>query len=469
MVKVDLLIIGGGTAGEYAGRAAARSGVSVALVEKTRIGGACVFNACIPTKSLLQAVRAFKKARDASFFGLPALEKNPDYLHVKEFKDKIVQGRGTGRDERLTGLGVRIFKGTGRFISPNEVTGGEEHIHAGKIIITTGSSPAVPPIPGLREAGYLTHTGALELERVPEKLAIIGAGPVGLEFAQIFAAFGSQVHLYELADHILSNDDIEISLALANLLSEQGISISTSTKVSEIQRTSSGKVIVAEKPDGEKWSEEFSEILVATGHRPVTEELNLAVAGIQTRSGGIKVDLSLQTNIPHIWAAGDVTGTFNYVSIAGEQGRTASMNAATGIRRELNYYILPRATFCDPEAASVGLTEKQARESGYQIKVGKFDYADLARSIISGETEGFIKIVADEKSGRILGGHILGSEASTLIQEVAAAIAGKLTVSDLSDLLHVYPSFNEGIRYASQRLARQLDSERLIADSTDIK
>ncbi len=189
---------------------------------------------------------------------------------------------------------------------------------------------------------------------------------------------------------------------------------------------------------------------MATGRRPNIEELDLAAAGIEAGKRGINVDASLQTNVPHIWAAGDVTGNYLFTYVAGEQGKTAALNATSGNRRELDYGILPRATFCDPEVASVGLTERQAKEQGHKVKVGKFNYADLTRSIATGETEGFIKVIAEEESRRILGGHIIGAEASTLIHEIAVAMAGGVTVSGVGDLLHSYPTFSEGVRYACQ-------------------
>ncbi|MBE0481190.1 MAG: NAD(P)/FAD-dependent oxidoreductase [Dehalococcoidia bacterium] len=452
MIELDVLIIGGGSAGEDAASYSTKGSGSVGMVEKSLVGGACVFNACIPTKALVHAARTYKKMRDASFYGLPALDKSADYSQVKAFKDRIIEGIGTGRDERMSKRGVRVFKGTARFVSAYEVIVNDEHIRANKIIIATGSEAAVPPIPGLEDAGYITNVGALDLSRVPERLAIIGGGPVGVEFTQIFSAFGSQVTIYEMTDRVVSMEDEEISRSLGDLLSKQGVSIATSVKVSEIKRSGSGKLIVTEDRSGEKRTGEHDEILVATGRKPVMDELNPSAAGIETFKKGIKVDASLQTNVPHIWAAGDITGTLYFTYVGYEQGKTAALNATTGRRGEMNYDILPRATFCDPEIGSVGLTEAQAVEKGYRVKTGRYNYADMTRPIVSNETDGFIKIVAEVESGRILGGHILGAEASSLIHEVAAAMAGKMTVAEVGDILHSYPTFSEGVRYACQTI-----------------
>ncbi len=231
MVNLDLLIIGVGTAGEYAAGYARGNFNSIGIIEKGPVGGDCIFHACIPTKALVHAARTYKKMRNANFFGLPTLDKPANYKNVKAFKDKVIASIGTGRDERWTKSGIRLFKGNARFISPHEVTVGDEVIRAEKIIISTGSLPVVPPIPGLKETGCLTSVEALELERVPERLSIIGGGPIGAEFAQIFAAFGSKVHIYEALDRILSGEDEDVSQEMKELLAKQGISVSTSVMV----------------------------------------------------------------------------------------------------------------------------------------------------------------------------------------------------------------------------------------------
>ncbi|MFC1848279.1 dihydrolipoyl dehydrogenase family protein [Chloroflexota bacterium] len=452
MINVDILIIGAGTAGEYAAGTAKQYADSVGMIEKGPVGGDCIFHACIPTKAMVHAARAYKRMKNADFFGLPALDRLADYSAVKASKDRIIGGIGAGRDKRWIDRGVKLFSGNARFISPHEVAVADEVVRADKIIITTGSQPAVPPIPGLKETGYITNIEALELESVPQRLAIIGGGPIGAEFAQIFAAFGSKIHVYEALDRVLIGEDEEISQAMMGFFAKQGISVSTSVTVSEVQATGSGKLVITRDPDGPEKRDEYDEILVATGRRPALDDLNLPAAGVETSRRGITVDASLQTNVPHIWAAGDVTGTLLFTYVAGEQGKTAVANATGDRRIELDYNVLPRATFCDPEVASVGLTEKQALEQGHRVKAGRFDYANLTRPIVSNETDGFIKIVAEEESGRILGGHIVGAEASSLIHEVAAAMAGGLTVSDVGNTLHAYPTLSEGVRYACQAI-----------------
>jgi pyruvate/2-oxoglutarate dehydrogenase complex dihydrolipoamide dehydrogenase (E3) component len=452
MVNLDMLIIGAGTAGEYAAGTAQQFADKIGMVEQGPVGGECIFHACIPTKAMVHAARTYRKMKNAEFLGLPTLDKAANYSDVKAYKDGIIGGIGTGRDKRWADRGIQLFRGTAHFISPNEVVVADESIKADKIVITTGSTPAVPPISGLKETGYITNIEALDLDSVPEKLAIIGGGPIGVEFANIFTAFGSEVHIYEAFDRILIGEDAEISAAMMEFFTKQGVIVSTSATVSEVQSTGSGKLIIAKDAGGQEIKKEYSEILVATGRKPGTADLNLDAAGIENSKKGITVDPSLSTNLPHVWAAGDVTGTYLFTYVAGEQAKTAVMNAFHAEKKELNYRVLPRATFCDPEVASVGLTERQAQDQSSKVKVGKFEYANMTRPIISGETEGFIKIIAEEDSGRILGGHIIGAEASSLIHEVAAAMAGDLTASDIGNTLHSYPTLSEGVRYACQAI-----------------
>ncbi len=453
MSGFDILVIGAGAAGEYAASYCAGGGRTVGLAERDRVGGSCVFTACIPTKALVHAARTCKKMRAAGFFGLPELTQAADYGRVKAFKDRLIRGLGEGRDTKMEGRGVTVLKGEARFVSPHEVAIGNESVTADRIIIATGTTAAVPPIPGLEEAGYLTNPGALALERVPEKLAVIGGGPVGLEFTQIFSAFGAAVHIYELADRIAGPEDAEVADTLTRLLLEQGVTISTGIKISGVRKSGSRKIIDIEDGGGRKQSFEHDEILVATGRKPALEALDLEAAGVATHRRGITVDAAMRTSVPHIYAAGDIIGPPYFTYLANQQGKTAALNAAGPDIVEFNYDVLPRATFCDPEIGSVGLTEAQAREQGHDVKIGKFAYADLTRPLTSNETEGFIKVVIEAGSGKILGGHIIGAEASTLIHELAAAMTAGMTAGEVGRAIHSYPTFSEGIQYACQAAA----------------
>ncbi len=448
MVELDVFVIGGGTAGAYAAETARQNGASVGLAERDRVGGDCIFHACIPTKALIQAARAYKKSRNGDSFGLPSVPGQVEYSRVKSAKDKIVSDMAQGQEKDLTEKGISLYKGRASFASPHEVRVGSETIKANKVVVATGARPAIPPIPGLKEAGFITNIEALELELVPKRLAIIGGGPVGCEFAQIFSSFGAGVGIYETAPRLLINEDEEVSEVLPGFFSARGIEVFAGVTVTEVKLDGSAKMLVCRDREGKQRTDPYDTLLVATGRSPNVEELNLGAAGVAVGRKGIPVNEQMRTDVPHIWAAGDVTGTFLFTYIAWEQGEAAGWNATSDSPRSLDYSILPRVTFCDPEVASVGLTEAQAREKGLSPRVGKWEFSSLPRAMVSGETDGFIKIVADGKSGRILGGHIIGQEASTLVHQVAVAIRGGVGVADIGRMVHAYPTFSEGIRWA---------------------
>jgi dihydrolipoamide dehydrogenase len=451
VTQVEVLVIGVGTAGRDAANAARKHTNSVAVIERDKVGGDCIFRACTPTKALVQAARTYKKMKSADFFGLPVINQRIDYRNIKQFKDRIVADTGKGKDQQLINNGIHLFFGSARFLSPHEVAINDEVISADKIIISTGSLPNVPPVPGLQETGYITSVEALELEKVPERLAIIGGGPIGVEFAQIFSSFGSQVHIFEVADRVLSVEDEEISRVITDLFTKQGIESSTSVKIIGTGTAKSGKLLTITDSDGLRTTREFDEIMIATGRKPAVDDLNLPVSGVLADKKGITIDAFMRTNVPHIWAAGDVVGPPLFTYISWRQGDIAGANAV-GDHLRMDYSVLPRATFCDPEVASVGLTESQAREKGYKVSTGKFNYADLTKAVISGETDGFIKVVADDDSGQILGAHILGSDASELIHELAAAMANKIPVFEIANTIHSFPTFSEGVCYACQNV-----------------
>ncbi|MBN1855891.1 MAG: NAD(P)/FAD-dependent oxidoreductase [Dehalococcoidia bacterium] len=453
MNKFDIVIVGGGTAGEHAAGTALGLKKSVAIIDKNPIGGDCIFHACIPTKALVHAARYYRRLGAASFFGLPSVESRVNYAEVKAYKDRVVAPIASGRDKRWRDKGATIISGNARFISPNTLDVDGQRVSWENLIICTGSYPAIPPIPGLEETGCITNVEALELERLPERLAVIGGGPIGMELGQVFAAFGSQVTTYEALDHLLPLEDAEISETFQSLCTQQGIEVRTSVKVVQVQQVHGGKSVTVETQDGARTEAEHDEILVAAGRRPAIQTLDLDAAGINHTNKGIPTDSAQRTNVPNVWAAGDVTGGYLFTYVAGEQGKNAVLNAVEGNHLQIGYDLLPRATFCDPEVASVGLTEAQARSAGHEIVTGRFEYANLTRSILTGETEGFVKIVVDASNGTILGGHIIGLEASSLIHEVSAAMKAGLTAKDLGSTLHAYPTLSEAVRYACQAAA----------------
>ncbi|ADJ26150.1 FAD-dependent pyridine nucleotide-disulfide oxidoreductase [Dehalogenimonas lykanthroporepellens BL-DC-9] len=450
MENVELLVIGGGTAGETAAMTAAGRVESIAVIEQEKVGGDCIYNACIPTKALVHSARVHKKRLSAGFFGLPDCDTRVDYRRVKEAKDAIIDGIAKDRDSKLEAKGIRLFRGQARFRNSHEVTVGDTLISADRIIIATGSAPAIPPIPGLDEAGYITNVEALRMTEVPARLAIIGGGAVSVEFAQIFNAFGAHVTIFEAAERILPVEDEEISSEAKKLYQQAGMEVLTSVKIEGVKKTGRSRSITGKKADGETFSLGFDEILVATGRRPVLDGLNLKDAGVDFTRKGIIVDDTLKTSVSHIRAAGDITGIALFTFVAWQQGALAVNNMLNETAVGLDYSVLPHATFSDPEIAGVGLTEAEARAKGYRVKTGKFAFADITRAIVADETAGFIKVVTDTDSGLILGGHIIGTEASSLIHELAAAMAGGVTARKIADTFHAFPTLSEGVRYACQ-------------------
>jgi len=450
VTSFDIVIVGGGTAGEHAAGTALGLGKSVAIIERGPFGGDCIFHACIPTKALVHAARYYKRLGAASFFGLPEIESKAHYAEVKAYKDRVVAPIASKRDQRWRDRGATVIPGNARFLSSTVLEVDGQQVTGENIIICTGSHPAVPPIPGLAEAGYITNVEALELEKLPQRLAVIGGGPIGMELGQVFAAFGTSVTVYEATDRLLPLEDAEISEAFQSICTRQGIEIRTSVRVVQVKQGTGGKSVTVEALDGTRTEAEHDEILVSVGRRPSIEALDLDAAGINHTNKGIPTDSTQKTNVPHVWAAGDVTGGYLFTYVAGGQAKNAVLNAVDEGHRTVNYDVLPRATFCDPEIASVGLTEAQARAAGHETVTGKFEYANLTRSILTGETEGFAKVVVDAPGGAIVGGHIIGLEASTLIHELSAAMKAGLTAKELGNTLHAYPTLSEAVRYACQ-------------------
>jgi pyruvate/2-oxoglutarate dehydrogenase complex dihydrolipoamide dehydrogenase (E3) component len=450
VTEVDVLVVGGGTAGEYAAGTLLGLKHSVAIAERASIGGDCIFHACIPTKTLAHAASTYERLQSAASVGLPATHEKVDYAKVKAYKDGVITPLGRGRAETWRKRGAVVLQGSARFTSPTTVEVGPETVKAAKTIVCTGSAPTVPPIPGLKESGFITNIEALELTQLPDSLAVIGGGPIGIELARVFSTFGCRITVYEFMPHVLPLEDEEVSTTYEATMTRSGIKVRTGVKVVHVERGGTGKSVTVEDNAGKQTTAVHAEILVATGRHPMVEGLNLEAAGVEYDRKGIKTDKTQRTTAPNIWAAGDVSGGLMFTYVAGEQGKTAALNCSDGGGREINYDIFPRATFGSPEVASVGLTEAQARERGWNVAVGKFEYGNLTRGIITGEIDGFVKVVAEHGSGKLLGAHIIGAEAPSLIHEVALAMKAGVPASEVGNLLHVYPAWAEGVRYACQ-------------------
>jgi mercuric reductase len=442
----DLIILGTGAAGTSAATRAHHLGVRrVAMVERGPLWGTCVNTGCIPSKFLL-AVGDLHFYRNFGHQGLEIGTRLHPGTVLREKRD-LIRRLSEPKTRRILGeFGVELVEGTARFVSPREIDVAGRRLAARRFIIATGSSPSVPPVEGLAGVPYLTNIEALELEEVPESVIIVGGRALGLEFAQILAHFGSKVTLLQRSPRIIPEEEPEISDALEDALKGEGIAIHTGADLVRVRREGEGIGVTARVRGRE---EEFTaaRILFATGRTPNTRELDLAACGVEVDTrGAIIVDETMQTSVPHIWAAGDVTGDPMLEPWAGVGGSIAAENAMTGKGRRIDRSSLPRAVFTTPQVASVGLTEAQARAKGIAAKCRSVPMEGISRAIMTGDTRGLVKIVAGEGSGKILGVHICAPTAAEMIEEGVLAVKFGLTTRDLVDTFHVFPTMAGAIQ-----------------------
>jgi len=409
---------------------------------------------CIPTKALLRSAEIMRYLKRAEEFGLSAKEVGFDMARIIARKDAVVN-RSVENDafrRMLKENGIPLLEAKATFRSPHELQVSGQVIRAERLILGTGSVPAVPPVPGLRETGFITSDEALDLTTLPESILIVGAGAVGLEFAEFYAPFGARVTVIEMLDRVLPQEDEEISGALQTYLEEEGIEVHTRTKLVRVSRDGKEKVALAETSEGTK-TFRAREILVATGRRPITQGFGLEKSGVEIGHGGvIAVDSELRTSQEHIFAAGDVAGGYLFTHKAVYEGEIAVNNALSSVAQEVDYTAVPRVTFTEPQVGSVGLTEAQAREHGHQVRIGKAYLKHMGKGQAIGETQGFVKLVVDDKSGKLLGWHVVSHLANEIIMEGVVAIMAGLTIMDLSAAIHPHPTIPEMVKAAAKGL-----------------
>jgi pyruvate/2-oxoglutarate dehydrogenase complex dihydrolipoamide dehydrogenase (E3) component len=402
----------------------------------------------LPTKTLLRSAKVLDLFRRSEQFGIRNFGFELDFPQVMARSDALIEATVSKGHRPFEEQGVRYYQDHATFLSPHELRVGEQTLRSEQFIIATGQLPAVPPIPGLREVGFMTNEQATHLRELPRCLVILGGGAIGLEFAQIFSAFGSEVTVLEAADQILPRDDEAIARLLVDYLEERDVRVWTSSRAIQVSRHNGRKVVTAETPDGQR---DFvaDAILVATGRTPHVRELQLEAAGVVHDPRGIGVDETMRTNVPHIWAAGDVAGNWLFTHVAAYEGQLAGHNATSAQTRTADYRIVPRVTFTDPEVASVGFTEREAREAGIPVTTSTYSFTGLPKAVIDGDNEGMVKIVAVKGSGEVIGGHIVGPDAGTLIHEIAIAMAGPLPADVVRHTIHAFPTYSEAVRWAA--------------------
>jgi len=452
----DLCIIGSGPGGYVAAIRAAQLGMTVLIVEKEpRLGGVCTLWGCIPTKALLHTADLLEEARHGAEVGVSAREVRLDMPAAMKHKEKIVRQSTNGVSYLMKKNRVDVAAGFGRLAGPGRVsvTGadGAETIHQVKnVIIATGSTPRSLPGMDIDDKTVLSSTSMLELTEVPKSLVVIGSGAVGVEFASMHARFGAKVTIIEVLPRIVPVEDEEISRELAASFKRQGLAIYPETRVERITRGESGVELLARSVGDKTETFRAEKVLMAVGRRPLSTGIGLEAMGVATDKGYITVDATMRTNVPGVYAIGDVIPTQALAHLASAEGVLAVEHMAGKATRPINYDQIPGCTYCSPEIGSIGLTEAKARERGYDVVVGKFPFSAVGKARILNQASGFVKIVAEKKYDEVLGVHIIGPAATELIAEAAAAMKLEATSEELVNTIHAHPTLSEAIHEAAE-------------------
>jgi pyruvate/2-oxoglutarate dehydrogenase complex dihydrolipoamide dehydrogenase (E3) component len=449
----DLIAIGGGTAGLITASGSAGLGASVGLIERHRMGGECLWNGCVPSKALIAAARAAHSIRSAERFGVTAGAPIVDMDRVREWV-RGVQDTIAPNDspERYRGLGVHVVEGEARLVDARTVEVNGTQLRARRIVLATGTRPAVPPIPGLADVNFLTNESVFDLNALPPRLLVIGGGPIGAELAQAFARLGSTVQVIEALPTFFAREDPDIAAVIHERLLAEGIAIHLGTKATAVRQDVTGITVSVTGADGVSRELVGDALLVAVGRTPNIERLGLDAVGVRTDRGGIVVDKTLQTTVPGIYAAGDiVSGAPKFTHAADYMSRTVIRNALFPGSSATDYSAIPWVTYTEPEVAHIGLTEAEARSRyGNTIGVWSRPFAHVDRAIADGDTHGLVKIIT-AANGRVIGGHIVGPHAGEMIGELTIAVKLKLTVGQLGGVIHPYPTTAEAIRQAAEQ------------------
>jgi dihydrolipoamide dehydrogenase len=453
MTQADIAILGSGPGGYVAALRAAQLGAGVALIEQDRVGGVCLNVGCIPTKALLRSAEVYRTVQRAESFGLRlAGSVAPDWPAIQARKEAIVRQLAGGVEKLLQRAGVRVIRGRGRFTTPHTLTvdaaEGALSVEAARgVVVATGSRPIRLPLPGIDLPGIVDSTGALELAELPRRLLIVGGGVVGVELADIFGAFGTEVTVVEMLDRLLPQMDADLGAGLAWTFGQRGIRVHLNSRLVRLDGGQSGLLAAIATPAGQLTAE-ADLILVAVGRQPNVENLGLDVAGVRVERMGIPVNGQMETNVPGVYAVGDVTGTMPLAHVAMQGGEVAVENAL-GYAARLDLKTVPWCVYTEPEVASVGLTESQAREAGYDVRAGRFPLNANGKALTYGESDGFVKVVSEARYGEVLGLHLIAPHASDLIHEGGLALTLEATLDELITTLHGHPTLGEAIREAA--------------------
>lgn len=447
--EYDLVAIGGGTGGLVAAAGAAYLGLSPAIVEKHALGGDCLWTGCVPSKALIASARLARRMDRASGLGLAPNGARHDFRAVME-RMRAARATVAHHDdpERFRAMGVGVHFGAARFLDPHTVeVEGEGTLRSKRFVVATGAVPAVPPIPGLADAGYWTYETVFDQDELPASIAILGGGPIGVEFAQVFARLGAKVTIVEMMPSILIREDPDVGAFMHGLLEAEGIEIRTGAAVSRVGAQNGRAVLETE--DGGRM--EAERVFVATGRRPCTDGLDLEAAGIGTERGAVVVDGRLRTTSKTAWGVGDVTGALQFTHVAEHMAKVALRNSVLPAKARIRYDSVPWVTFTDPEIAHVGMPEAEAAEAGGTTY--RYEMDDLDRAIVDGSAVGFVKISADRK-GRVIGATIVARGAGDLLMPLVLAKQHGLSLGKVNGAIYPYPTMVEGVKRASGEYMR---------------
>lgn len=461
MADFDLVILGAGSAGYAAARVATTElGARVGLVDKGPLGGLCILDGCMPSKALIQSSNVAYAVRHASGFGIRTGPVLVDFSAVMARKDRLVAAFAEHRTRSIEQLeNTELIIGEARFLDPTTILVGDRRITAPKYILALGSTPSVPNIPGLTDCGYMLSDEALKLETLPESMIVIGGGVIALELGQCFARLGCRVSIVEAAPRLVSREDPDVSEAILKRLRREGLDIHVGVKAVKVDRQGERRRLHFDHPTEGAKTVEGSAILVATGRQPNVRDLDLAKAGVEMEGRRLILDRCLRTTNPSVYAAGDVTGGSYLVHTAIAEGELAARNALMGCAaRPSPEHLFVSAAFTQPNMARVGMSESEARELGREVLVGRYRFADHGKAEVLGETDGFVKMLADPRSGEILGATIVGVEGAELIHEIACAITLRATVEQFLLVPHVHPTLSEIWTYPAEDLLNQIRS-----------
>lgn len=449
----DVAVIGGGPGGYVAAIKAAQLGARVLLVEKEKLGGVCLHRGCIPTKTLLNSAEKWQELQHLAEFGLSADHPAFDFSRVKNRMAQVVTQMERGIMQLIKSNDIELVNGVAELQSSHELrvqtAAGIKKYTASKMILAAGSEPVGLPVAGGELEGVINSDQLLGLREVPKSLLVIGGGAVGLEFASAFAAFGAEVTVVEMMPQILPGADSDVVKRLGLALRKQGIKMLTDTKVVGLAQEEGGLKMEVITKGADAKILKAEKVLVAIGRRPLTAGLGLEAAGVKYSVRGIEVDETMQTSVAGVYAVGDGTGKSMLAHAASHAGSAAAQNAMGG-RVAVDFSAVPSCVFTIPEVAMVGLTEQTAAAKGIDIAVSKFNFAANGKAVSLGQTDGLVKIIADKRSGRVLGMHIVGPHASDLIMEGTLTIANRLTAQDISHTIHPHPTLSETVMECAQ-------------------